>query len=72
MKTEEMTVIADQQIKEIDQLKLEEAHVSSEVANFLTKNKELTENVKILNDEIEQINCLQVYLSWVGQITHLR
>eukprot|EP00112_Aurelia_sp_Birch-Aquarium-sp1_P009117 Seg2024.4 transcript_id=Seg2024.4/GoldUCD/mRNA.D3Y31 product="RAD50-interacting protein 1" protein_id=Seg2024.4/GoldUCD/D3Y31 len=70
-KTEEMTVIADQQIKEIDKLKSVEAHVSNEVETYLAKNKELSENMKVLNDEIEQINCLQVYLSWIGQITHL-
>ena len=43
-----------------------------EVNQYLSKNTKFFAALKQLHQDIEEVNCVQVYLSWLTQIVHLR
>ncbi|XP_065066357.1 RAD50-interacting protein 1-like [Rhopilema esculentum] len=68
---EKAQLAGKEQLEEIDRLLEEKEIEETKVKEYSSKNEELVEKIGNINQEIEQINCLQVYLSWVAQISHL-
>ena len=72
MTKEKAQLAGRDQLEEIDRLLEEKEIEETKVKEYSNKNEELVEKIGSINQEIEQISCLQVYLSWVAQISHLR
>ncbi len=62
----------NEMLKNIDHLNDEKSIVKENGDNYFAAQKDLTFKLQCMNEQIEEINCLQVYLSWISQIRHLR
>jgi len=64
-------IVGKGQVREAGQLTIEKSEMEWEVNQYLSKNTKFFAALKQLHQDIEEVNCVQVYLSWLTQIVHL-
>ena len=64
--------VGKEQIQQIGKLLEDKNAIEETVSYYLNENNKYFATLRQFNQGIEEINCLQVYLSWIAQVTHLR